>query len=65
MVEKIQEGIIFKRKIIQIGNSKGIIYSQQELDFLGIDLGTEVDCGAYVGKKGKFLATWKQKETKK
>lgn len=52
---------LVRRKIIQMGNAEGVTLPETALNFLGVQLGDDVEMNAYDGKHGKFVAIWKKK----
>ena len=50
----------WKKKIIRIGNSKGIYIPSELLEYLGIDEGDELILQDDVGKHGKFVSFWSE-----
>ena len=50
----------FKRIIIQNGGSKGLNIPPELLEHIDATLTTEVTLTAHTGKKGKFIAVYKE-----
>ena len=52
----------YNRKIIDVGNSSGLILPQDICEYLQLEKGTEIIIADDEGKHGKFIAIWKKKE---
>lgn len=66
-VEKMEtEGkIVFKKKLINFGNSIGLIPPKDILEYLGAKLGTELYIISEEGKYGKYISIWNPKQQQK
>ena len=51
----------YKRKIIQVGNSLGMLIPQDVCEHLGVTMGSKIIIKDDEGKHGKFIAVWEDK----
>jgi len=54
--------MIWKKKIVTIGTSKGIYIPSELLDYLGIKLGDTIVLQDDNSKHGKFVSFWSEKQ---
>lgn len=54
----------FKRKIYNLGGSRGVTFPQELIEFLKLNEGDTIRMIGQEKSKGKFIALWKEKKEK-
>ncbi len=62
---KTEGKIVFRKKIITFGNSLGIIPPKEILEYLDAKKGTEIKLLTELGKHGKYVTIWNEKQQKR
>lgn len=55
----------YKRKIIDVGNSSGMILPKDLCDYLQLEKGSDIIIADDYGKHGKFISIWNKKQQEK